>query len=173
VAVNSVSDSHNRGFNGLKQYDLRWNDVNIISSLMKSFPTNWVTRWWRRTQRRLDRGHQNGAESTAHPGSSGHCPSQFAESAWVFPKSTAIAQLGHRPIAEHAQRCASPKRDNREINSKKFMFFITRWLLSLQTTGNIIVFKLQNEFVFICTFLHWGNGQLLSYTVEYTWYRFT
>lgn len=37
VAVNALSDSLNRGFDGLNQSDPRWNDVNVISSLMKSF----------------------------------------------------------------------------------------------------------------------------------------
>lgn len=37
VAVNALTDSLNRGFDGLNQSDPRWNDVNVISSLMKSF----------------------------------------------------------------------------------------------------------------------------------------
>jgi len=37
IAVNALSDSLNRGFDGLNQSDPRWNDVNVISSLMKSF----------------------------------------------------------------------------------------------------------------------------------------
>lgn len=37
VAVNALTESLNRGFDGLNQLDPRWNDVNVISSLMKSF----------------------------------------------------------------------------------------------------------------------------------------
>jgi len=37
VAVNALTDSLNRGFDALNQSDPRWNDVNVISSLMKSF----------------------------------------------------------------------------------------------------------------------------------------
>lgn len=37
VAVNALSESLNRGFDCLNTSDPRWNDVNVISSLMKSF----------------------------------------------------------------------------------------------------------------------------------------
>ena len=37
VAVNALSDSLNRGFSALDRTDRRWNDVNVISSLIKSF----------------------------------------------------------------------------------------------------------------------------------------
>lgn len=37
LAVNALSDSLNRGFDCINQADPRWNDVNVISSLMKSF----------------------------------------------------------------------------------------------------------------------------------------
>lgn len=37
LAVNALSESLNRGFDCINQSDPRWNDVNVISSLMKSF----------------------------------------------------------------------------------------------------------------------------------------
>jgi len=37
VAVNSLTESLNKGFDCLNTSDPRWNDVNVISSLMKSF----------------------------------------------------------------------------------------------------------------------------------------
>ena len=37
LAVNALTESLNRGFDCINQTDPRWNDVNVISSLMKSF----------------------------------------------------------------------------------------------------------------------------------------
>ena len=37
AAVTALTESLNRGFDGLNQQDPRWNDVNVISSLLKSF----------------------------------------------------------------------------------------------------------------------------------------